>query len=289
MKNIQPLVSVIVNCHNGENFLTEALDSIFSQTYTNFEIIFWDNASTDATSNIAKRFMSRDRRLKYFFVKKMTSLGEARVLAINEANGELLSFLDCDDVWMPSKLEKQVSLFVNSSYNVGFVYSRCMIISKKGDRIGEINQLQKKLATGEIFGELVKSNFIPFVSALVSKKKYYEVGGFPISYVNSTDYDLFLKLSFNYYVLAVDEVLCKYREHGDNRSHSQYVIGAKEALESVYSFLPDRRAKNGLRFQRINLIIAYIKVRKFKDALFLLLRYGGLIILIRRFIFKLRF
>ena len=63
-KKGQPLVSVIMNCYNGEKYLREAIDSIYAQTYTNWEIIFWDNASTDNSAEIAKL---SDSRLKYFY------------------------------------------------------------------------------------------------------------------------------------------------------------------------------------------------------------------------------
>jgi len=284
----QPLVSVIVNCHNGEKYLSEALDSIFSQSYKIFEIIFWDNASTDSSSHIAKSYQSIDSRLKYFHADKTISLGEARDLAINESNGKLLSFLDCDDLWLPSKLEKQVKLFVKNEATVGFIYSRCSVISEYGVKTGEINNAEDVLRVGEIFGELVKKNFIPFVSALVSKKKYYEVGGFPKAYKNCTDYDLFLKLSYKYHVLAVDEILCKYREHANNRSHSLYVIGAKEGLESVSNFLPDPRAKIGLKYQYVQLTLAYLKDKSYKNAIYLLIRHGGLIMLFQRLFNKIR-
>jgi glycosyltransferase involved in cell wall biosynthesis len=284
----QPLVSVIVNCHNGEKYLREALDTIFAQTYKYFEIIFWDNASSDRSSYIAKSFQSIDSRLKYFYVDKTIPLGEARVLAINESSGKLLSFLDCDDLWLPSKLEKQVELFVKNQDKVGFIYSRCSVISEHGEKIGEINNLKNKLRIGDIFGELVKKNFIPFVSVLVSKKKYYEVGGFPEAYKNSTDYDLFLKLSYEHQVLAVDEILCKYREHSNNRSHLQYVIGAKEGLKSVSNFLPDPRAEIGLKYQYIQLTLAYVKDKSYRNAFNLLIKHGGFLILFKRLVDKVR-
>ena len=97
-----PLVSVIMNCFNGEKYLRQAIDSIYTQSYKNWEIIFWDNASTDSSSLIAKGY---DDRLKYFHTQKTTPLGLARNLALVKANGKYVSFLDCDDEYLPEKKE----------------------------------------------------------------------------------------------------------------------------------------------------------------------------------------
>ncbi len=83
----QPLISVIMNCYNGEKFLREALDSVLTQTYTNWELIFWDNQSTDKSKDILLSY--NDSRLKYFYATQHTNLGKARNLAMKKlmANG----------------------------------------------------------------------------------------------------------------------------------------------------------------------------------------------------------
>ena len=77
-----PLVSIIMNCYNSEYFLKDAIDSIYDQSYTNWEIIFWDNASEDLSAEIAKSY---NCNLRYFRGKKMIPLGEARDLALSRA------------------------------------------------------------------------------------------------------------------------------------------------------------------------------------------------------------
>ena len=105
-----PLVNVIMNGHNGGEYLAEAIDSVLEQTYTNWEILFWDNLSTDNTRSILESYS--DNRIKYFCAEEFTPLGEARNNVIEKAQGELLGFLDCDDLWLPEKLERQVPLFL---------------------------------------------------------------------------------------------------------------------------------------------------------------------------------
>ena len=106
-KKSNPLVSIIMNCHNGEKYLETSLPSIFEQNYKNWEVIFWDNSSTDNSKAILKKFS--DKRIKYFYSKKFNSLYKSRNLAITKAKGKYLCFLDVDDQWKYDKLFKQVS------------------------------------------------------------------------------------------------------------------------------------------------------------------------------------
>ena len=277
-----PLVSVIMNCYNGERYLQKAIDSVYSQTYTNWEIIFWDNASTDDSAKIAQSY---DSKVKYFHTKNNTPLGRARVSAIDKADGEYLAFLDCDDLWEDIKLERQVGV-INGQHNIGLVYSRCEIISGTNELLGKIPPREELPSGSNVFDELVKENFIPFVSTLVCRQKYDDIGGFPVHYKNSTDYHVFLKLSYNYKVISIDEVLCKYREHSGNLSHSQYIIGAKESIDSVASFLPDRCAIIGLKYQYAQLVVAHLKDNKVLKALYLSIKHKVLGILFVRLLKK---
>ena len=121
--NNYPLVSIIMNCYNGETYLVQAVKSVLSQTYKNFELIFWDNQSNDKSANIYKSF--KDKRLKYYYAKKFTSLYEARNLAIKKSNGEYIAFLDTDDLWTQNKLSMQMKKFKNDK--VMLVYSNYYI------------------------------------------------------------------------------------------------------------------------------------------------------------------
>ena len=104
----RPLISIIMNCHNSAKFLKEAIESVLNQTYTNWELIFWDNLSTDESAKILKSY--DDCRIKYFISKEFTSLGKVRNFAINQSKGRFIAFLDCDDLWHPEKLSKQIPL-----------------------------------------------------------------------------------------------------------------------------------------------------------------------------------
>ena len=112
---MKPLVSVIMNCFNGEKFLNVSIKSVLAQTYKNIELIFWDNLSTDNSAKIINSF--KDKRIKYFKASKFTSLYEARNLAIKKAKGEFITFLDTDDWWHKNKIKKQFNLYKKKKGN----------------------------------------------------------------------------------------------------------------------------------------------------------------------------
>ena len=153
MKSItrQPLVSIIMNCYNGKKFLREAIDSVIAQTYTHWEIIFWDNQSTDGSADILKSY--DDPRLRYFYAPKHTFLYEARNYAINESCGDLIAFLDVDDWWAPEKLEKQVPLFENPE--VGIVCSNYWLVNERKKQPPK-KMLRQPVPTGRPLNELLK-------------------------------------------------------------------------------------------------------------------------------------
>ncbi len=103
------LVSIIINCHNGEKFLRRCLQSVINQNYKNWEIIFWNNNSTDNSKKIFHSY--NDERFNYYESNNLTNLSIARNFAISKSKGKFISFLDVDDYWNENKLYKQISFF----------------------------------------------------------------------------------------------------------------------------------------------------------------------------------
>ena len=114
------LVSIIMTCFNGEKYLKEAIKSIISQSYKNWELIFVDNNSTDQSRNIIYSF--KDRRIKYYYLKETVNLGTVRNIALGKCSGEYISFLDVDDIWLNNKLEMQVKK-LNLDNSIDIVYT----------------------------------------------------------------------------------------------------------------------------------------------------------------------
>ena len=206
------LVSIIINCYNGEKYLTHTLESILNQTYKNWEIVFWDNQSTDSSSKIFNSY--KDSRFKYFYANEHTTLGTARNFAAEKSKGDFITFLDSDDFWDKNKLELQMSYFKN--LEVGVVYSNLWILKK--DKKKKL-YMKRKLPRGNIYNELIKNYCVGILTAVIRKKFYLKVEKkFDERFTIIGDFDFFLRLSKLCFFESVQEPLAYYRLHGGNLS-----------------------------------------------------------------------
>lgn len=211
--NNQPLISIIMNCYNGEKYLSESIKSVLSQTYQNWELIFWDNRSDDKSAEIFKSY--KDKRFKYFYANEHTPLYKARNLAIEQSKGDFISFLDVDDLWSNNKLELQIPYFNNS--DVGVVFSNLWLVKKdvKKKRL----YINKKLPRGKIYDELIDNYSIGIVTAVIRKKLYLKSKKkFDERFSIVGDFDLFTRLSKICLYESIQEPLAFYRLHGKNLS-----------------------------------------------------------------------
>ena len=112
------LVSVIINTHNGAKYLNKSINSILLQSYENFEIIIWDNASTDHTKQLVTSYL--DHRIKYYYSEKFQKLYEARNQALNVSNGRYITFLDSDDSLTENSIGLRLDVLKNSD-NISLV------------------------------------------------------------------------------------------------------------------------------------------------------------------------
>ena len=227
----EPVVSVIMNCLNCSRYLREAINSVYSQTYDDWKIIFWDNASTDNSAKIAKGY---DNKLCYFRGEKTVPLGHARNLAIKKTRGKYIAFLDCDDIWLPEKLERQVEL-LDSNNKLGLVFSDNYVIDGFGN-LKKKSILPNKMFRGNVFSELFYHNFIPFLTVVLRKEAINRVGMFNHKYEIAEEYDLFLRIAEYYPVDFVEESLAKYRIHDGNFS-KDIRLGVAEDLQIMNYWL----------------------------------------------------
>jgi glycosyltransferase involved in cell wall biosynthesis len=224
----QPLVSVIMNAHNGEKYLSEAISSVLSQNYKNLEIIFWDNCSTDKTSELIKSF--NDSRLLYFLSDRFTPLGEARNLAIKKSKGEFIAFLDCDDLWLQEKISEQLVFFTDPS--VGLVYSDVVHFNNVGDE--KIFSNMAQFYSGNVFSELLKNNFISMPSVIIRREIFSVLEHwFDNSFTMCEEYDLFIRIAHDWNVQYDKKVLAKWRVHSDSWTHDKTEDFSKERIDML--------------------------------------------------------
>ncbi len=211
-----PLVSVIMNVRNGALTLPEAIDSVLKQTCADWELVIWDDRSTDNSAVAVSHY--QDPRIRYFLSPDDAPLGKARRDAMRRATGDWIAFLDQDDVWLPQKLESQLAL---AKGNVGFVYGRTVRFYPGGSQ-RDYDQAHEYtlLPEGDIFTLLfADSCFIAMSSTMFSRSAIDSVGGIPEEVRIIPDYYLYVAVARTYPVRAVQEVVCRYREHSDSLSH----------------------------------------------------------------------
>jgi glycosyltransferase involved in cell wall biosynthesis len=210
-----PLFSVIINVHNGEAFLQDAINSVIGQSYENFELLIWDNYSDDRTPAIAQRASISDERVQVIRSEVKTSLYEARNLALKSAKGELVAFLDSDDLWLTDKLSIAASALANT--DAGIFYSNFEIWNFNSDT--RKIAYKAKLPEGRILEHLV-CNYTVALSTIVFLKKVLATfeGPFSGKYSIIGDYDLVLRIASEYKFISSDLPLTVYRVHGQNLS-----------------------------------------------------------------------
>jgi glycosyltransferase involved in cell wall biosynthesis len=222
-----PLVSVVLNLRNGAPTLREAIDSVLAQSFRDWELIVWDDRSTDDSAALVSQY--RDPRIRYSLSPDDVALGQARRDAIAPATGEWVAFLDQDDVWLPRKLEQQLALADNG---VGLIYGRTVRFYP-GGRERDYDQAHeyRPLPEGDIFAQLfTESCFIAMSSAMFRRSAIADVGSIPDEVRIIPDYYLYVAVARKFRARAVQQVVCRYRMHADSMSHVVAVAMHEEAL-----------------------------------------------------------
>ena len=250
--NHKPLVSVIMNCYNSEEHLREAIESVLAQTYSNWEIIFWDNQSTDSSASIFQGYA--DPRCRYFRAERHTSLGEARELASEKAEGQWLAFLDCDDIWLPRKLELQLNLLDDGKSMPTFIYCRTKLLvmdSRNGEwtvaKGAQGRYENRMLPEGDVFEKLLDEMFPLFLSVLIRKDCYVSAGGMDPVFRQAEDLDLLLRLARMGEAAVVQECCCYYRIHGNNITKKQRDLIYTETIAAMEKLGDDPLVKSAIR------------------------------------------
>lgn len=228
-----PKVSVIINCHNGEAYLNECLDSVLNQSFNDWEIIFWDNISTDKSLDIAKSYGSK---VRFFESEKLHSLGEARLLAIQEARGEFIAFLDTDDVWLSSHLSTQVSFMENNTYLAS--YAGIQEIDEKGQ---VIRNVIPEFSSGHQFSNILRQFEINVPTMMLHRSLVFDHGFlFNPSIRIVEEFELFLRIAVDHKIGVIDEVLAQYRVHDGGLTQSTSLTAAEERNRILAQLIAER-------------------------------------------------
>jgi glycosyltransferase involved in cell wall biosynthesis len=250
-----PLVSIIINCHNGEKYLDKAIKSVLAQNYKYWEIVFFDNNSTDESSSVLKKY--KDRRIKYFKSKKTYPLYKARNLAIAKSKGELISFLDVDDWWLKSKLNKQIQVFLND-HTVDVLYSNIYLYyeKKKTKKI----YIKKQIANGKLTQKIIDKFEVPILSTII-KRNVFDRIKFDNRYTIIGDFDFFVRLSLIKNITAIQEPLAYYRIHDSNLTKKRIDLNIKE-LKNWLSEKVNNKSFKLINFSKVYSLIEILEIKQ---------------------------
>jgi teichuronic acid biosynthesis glycosyltransferase TuaG len=198
------LVSIITPSFNSSKYIKETVDSVLSQTYENWELIIVDDGSKDSSANIIQDLTNTDTRIKGFFFDKNIGAAEARNVAIQQAKGKYIAFLDSNDLWELEKLEKQISFM--QTEDIAFSFSTYQPMSEDGSKLYSIIHAPKIVT----YSAYLKNTIIGCLTVVIDREK---AGDFEMPNIRSSHdmalWLLIMKRGFDAY--GLDENLARYR------------------------------------------------------------------------------
>ncbi|MBI4712895.1 MAG: glycosyltransferase [Planctomycetes bacterium] len=206
-----PKVSVIIPTYNRAHLISEALESVFSQTYKNYEVIVVNDGSTDNTEEILNPYLER---IKYIY-KDNGGVASAKNTGINNSTAPYIAFLGSDDLWLPNKLETQVQyLEKHPESAMVFSWAEAFENDARGNRI---RKFDLKYTDDDLsFRKLLRGNFIPDLTALFRRECLAKVGPFNEELKYGEDHEFWLRLVRHYPLARINSILALYRIHPAN-------------------------------------------------------------------------
>lgn len=207
------LVSVIMPNYNGEKYLSQSIQSVIDQTYTNWELLFVDDCSTDKSLDKVSSF--GDERIKVFKNQENQGAAISRNVAINEAKGKWIAFLDSDDIWMPNKLEMQLSYMHNN--DISFSFSDYEVIDE-GNKVISTFKPRLDICT---YKDILKHNHIGCLTVIYDSKKLGKVY-MPTNATKREDMACWLNILKNgEQAFCLHECLARYKVHSNSVSSNK--------------------------------------------------------------------
>jgi glycosyltransferase involved in cell wall biosynthesis len=209
--NELPLVSVIMPVYNGAQYVRETIESVFAQTYPHIEFIAVDDGSTDDSLDILNCYASRMKVIQ----QTNSGPGAARNNGVQASTGELLAFIDSDDLWDSTKIERQVATLTHYPEAVA-VYCETRRIDSSGNVFQDTEAYRCSWPSGLIFESLIRGRsnvwFSP-TQVMVTRQAFIRAGSFPVDIRQAEDHELWLRLSLEGPMLYMIENLTSYRRH----------------------------------------------------------------------------
>jgi glycosyltransferase involved in cell wall biosynthesis len=243
---MKDIVSIITPSYNSENFISETISSVISQTYENWEMLITDDSSTDNTIKIIQNFCEKDARIKLIALHENGGPAYARNVAIKASKGRYVAFLDADDLWHPEKLRKQVDFMAAHEYEFSFTSYSVM------DVYGDSLNLTRKAWKSLCYNDLLRSNRIGCLTVMYDTKR---IGKIYMPLIRKRqDYAMWLKIlklvDFGY---GIDETLGSYRMVPN--SVSSHKFGLLKYNYNVFRVHENLSVLKSLYYLGLNIVI----------------------------------
>ncbi len=227
----KPLVSVVVPAYNAEKYLDEAIRSVLSQTYSNWELIIVDDGSTDGTAALVKKYAAQDTRIAYFYQTNQR-MASARNAGIKQARGKYIAFLDADNLFLPKKLEVQVA-HLEANLGVGVSCAKILHFYGREPNVLYENKNESPLAEDQ-FRDLLHRNSINVLSVLIRKECFEKYGAFKENWRACDEQYVWINLAANGVKFAhLSEIAGLLRLHANEYSRRSELIGGAPVRSPV--------------------------------------------------------
>jgi glycosyltransferase involved in cell wall biosynthesis len=250
-----PVVSIVIPAHNAAKTIRQTIDSALAQTFTDFELIVIDDGSSDGTAEAVASV--RDARVRLKFAAQGGS-AVARNRGIALARGEMICFLDADDLWAPTKLERQLEA-LRRHPEAGVAYAWTDLVNERSEPLFRGGHVA---LSGRVYPKLLVYNFLECGSnPMVRRSALEAAGGFNEQLVNSEDWDLWLRLSQQTEFVAVPETLVYYRmsEEAKSANVERQARNCLALVRSVFRAAPE--SLRGLERKTVSRVYRYLAMR----------------------------
>ena len=225
-----PKVSIIITTYNGSKYITETIESVQAQTFTNWELIIIDDGSDDSTCEIVAAI--KDERIQLYKAGRIGMNGKIKNIGLGKARGELLAFIDHDDLWAPEKLEKQIAA-LQEYPEAGFCLIGGYNFKMKGEPLEYFHKQNKGVRCDNIFLSIFNSEVAPWTQALLVHRHCIEtVGSFTETGVFA-DPDFIFRLAYHCKAVVLYEPLFYRRLHDTNYSTVNRVKSHEDGIELI--------------------------------------------------------
>lgn len=262
-----PKISIIMPTYNRAALIGESIQSIRNQTYKNWELIILDDGSQDNTEVIVSNF--NDQKIKYQKLQHTGIGGKTKNTGLQISSGELVAFLDSDDLWADTKLEKQLTAF-DQNPDAGYCLTGGYNFQEQRVPVDFFYKQKQGRKYGDLFYDCFTSGLTAFTQALLFKKSCLTKCGVFKEDKSFSDVEFIYSLAYNFKGIILYEPLVYRRLHKDNFIIANWEKSMEEGIKIIQNFrskLPKKIWQKSIARSHLNFAEKYIKIRQHSKAL----------------------